>query len=188
MRLILQSETYQRASESLPENKGDERLYSHYYPKRLMAEVMLDAISQVTGVPTQFKGYPEGWRAMQLPDSNVDSYFLKSFGRPEREKTCECERASNGAVTQVLHIANGDTVNKKLHASGNSIEKLLAGKVSPSEIVEKAYLSALSRFPTTAENGRLVRMLEKVNGQELRPAVEDLYWALLSSKEFLFNH
>jgi hypothetical protein len=188
MRLILQSETYQRSSHSLPENMGDTRFYSRYYPRRLMAEVLLDTLSQATGAPTQFKGYPEGWRAIQLPDSNVDSYFLKSFGRPDREKTCACERTAEPSVTQVLHISNGDTLNKKLTAKGNRLEKLLSEKTPPEQIVEDIYLSALCRFPTTAEKAKMIKTFEGSEEKERRQVLEDIYWAVLSSREFLFNH
>jgi len=188
MRLVLQSETYQRSSHALPENTGDTRFYSRYYPRRLMAEVLLDTLSQATGAPTQFKGYPEGWRAIQLPDSNVDSYFLKSFGRPDREKTCACERTAEPSVTQVLHISNGDTVNKKLTAKGNRLDKLLAEKTPPEKIVEEIYLSALCRFPTTAEKAKMIKTFEGAEEKEQRQVLEDIYWAVLSSREFLFNH
>src|SRR5258708_5722508 len=126
MRLILQSETYQRASKALPQNAAETRFYSHYYPRRMMAEVMHDAIAQITGVPTQFaidrrnanaglgEKYPLGLRAIQLPDTQTDSYFLKAFGRPDREKTCECERTDEPSVTQVFPIPNADPINKKL--------------------------------------------------------------------------
>jgi hypothetical protein len=188
IRAILQSETYQRLSQPLPENTGDTRFYSRYYPRRMMAEVLLDTLSQVTGAPTQFKGYPEGWRAIQLPDSNVDSYFLKSFGRPDREKTCECERTADPSVTQVLHITNGDTLNKKLTAKGNRLEKLLADKTSPEKIIEEVYLSALSRFPTDTEKEKMMKALAEAGEKEQRQALEDIYWAVMSSREFLFNH
>jgi hypothetical protein len=188
MRLILQSETYQRSSHPLPENTGDSRFYSRYYPRRLMAEVMLDTLSQVTGAPTQFKGYPEGWRAIQLPDSNVDSYFLKSFGRPDREKTCECERTAEPSVTQVLHISNGDTLNKKLSAKGNRLEKLLAEKTAPEKVIEETYLSALCRFPTPTEKEKMTKAFAAAEEKDRRQVLEDIYWAVLSSREFLFNH
>ena len=199
MRAILQSETYQRSSVPLPENSGDSRFYSRYYPRRFMAEVLLDTVSQVTDVPTKFKGeqerggpaainYPAGLRALQLPDSNIDSYFLKVFGLPDREKTCECERTSEPNVTQVLHIANGDTLNKKLQAKDNRISKWLEKKVSNEQIVDEAYLIALSRPPTAVEKQKLLKTLNAVKPEELRPALEDMLWAILSSKEFLFNH
>jgi len=188
MRTVLQSETYQRSSTALPENAADGRFYSHYYSRRLMAEVMLDALSAATGSPTSFKGYPEGWRALQLPDSNVESYFLKSFGRADREKTCVCERTSEPSVTQVLHMANGDTLNKKLEAKDNRIAQLLAAKTAPEKIVETAYLAGLARYPTETEKEKLVKALADAEGEKLRPAVEDVFWAVLSTKEFLFNH
>jgi Protein of unknown function (DUF1553)/Protein of unknown function (DUF1549)/Bacterial Ig-like domain (group 2) len=188
MRLILQSETYQRSSQTLAENAADRRFYSRYFPRRMRAEVLLDAISQVTGTPTEFKGYAPGWRALQLPDSNVDSYFLKSFGRPQRLLTCECERTNEPSMVQVLHISNGDTINQKLAAKGSRVEQLLAAKTPDDKIIEDAYLSALSRLPTDVEKQQLVSELGQAPAAEKRQAVEDLYWSLLSGKEFLFNH
>jgi hypothetical protein len=188
MRAILQSETYQRSSVPLPENASDTRFYSRYFPRRMSAEVLLDAMSQVTGAPTKFKGYPENWRAIQLPDSNIDSYFLRTFGRPERNTTCECERSSEPSVTQVLHMANGDTLNKKLTAKGNRLEKLIGDKVPLEKVVEEAYLSALSRYPSSEEKEKFMKALSDAPEKEQRALVEDMYWALLSCKEFLFNH
>ncbi|MDB6108298.1 MAG: hypothetical protein JWR69_48, partial [Pedosphaera sp.] len=185
---ILQSETYQRTSTALPENAADTRFYSHYFPRRLMAEVLLDTLSEAAAAPSEFKGYPKGWRAMQLPDSNVDSYFLKSFGRPEREKTCECERTAEPNVTQVLHLANGDTINKKLAAKENQITKWLAEKAPTDKIIDEAYLTALSRFPSPVEKQKILKVLADAGEKDQRPAIEDMYWAILSSKEFLFNH
>ena len=186
MRAILQSETYQRSSIALPGNAAETRFYSRYYPRRMMAEVLLDALSQATAAPTKFKNYPAGWRTLQLPDSNVDSYFLKAFGRPDREKTCECERTDEPSVTQVLHISNGDTLNQKLTAKGNRIEKLL--KEKPEKIIEEAYLNALARYPSKAEQAAFLTEFKTAGEKDLRPLVEDAFWAILSSKEFLFNH
>jgi hypothetical protein len=188
MRAILQSHTYQRSSEPLPENVGDKQFYARYYPRRMMAEVLLDAISQVTAAPTEFAMYASGWRATQLPDSNVNSYFLKSFGRPERVTTCECERTDEASMVQVLHVWNGDTINKKLEAKGNRIEQLLTAKTSNEQLIDEAYLSALSRYPTEAEKSKLLAAFSESPEDERRLLVEDLYWSILSSKEFLFNH
>ncbi|EEF60703.1 DUF1549 domain-containing protein [Pedosphaera parvula] len=188
MRTILQSETYQRTSTPLKENEDDSRFYSHYYPRRLMAEVLLDTLSEATATSGDFKGYPKGWRAIQLPDSNVDSYFLKSFGRPDREKTCECERTAEPNVTQILHIANGTTLNKKLEAKENIIAKWMADKIPADKIIEDAYLTSLSRFPTATEKQKMVATIDQAGEKDKRAALEDIYWALLSSKEFLFNH
>jgi hypothetical protein len=187
MRAILQSNTYQRSSQPLAENKSDGRFYSRYYPRRLMAEVLLDAMSQVTGAATQFGDYPLGWHALQLPDANVDSYFLKTFGRPERIITCECERTAEPTMVQVLHISNGNSLNDKLQAKGNRLERLLAASTPDDKLVEDVYLSAFSRLPSEEEKSRLLAVLAEPN-QDKRQVLEDLYWSILSSREFLFNH
>jgi hypothetical protein len=200
MRAILQSETYQRSSMALPENAADQRFYSHYYPRRLMAEVLLDAYSQVAGVPTEFRldlrnqnrgigeKYPAGLRALQLPDTRAFSYFLETFGRPERVKTCECERTAEPSMSQALHIANGDTLNKKLSAKENTLTKLLGRSVPDEKIMEEASLACLSRRPTSAEQRKFLAALHEAKPEDRRVVVEDLYWALMSSREFLFNH
>lgn len=187
MRAILQSKTYQRSSVPVAENKADARFYSRYYPRRLMAEVLLDAMSQVTGAATQFGDYPRTWRALQLPDSSVNSYFLKTFGRPERVVTCECERTAEPTMVQVLHISNGSSLNEKLQASGNRLQQLLAAGTPEDKLIDEVYLSALSRPTTDDEKSRLLAVLAEA-GADKRQTLEDLYWSVLSSKEFLFNH
>ena len=154
----------------------------------MMAEVMLDAIAQVTDVPTPFPGYPVGWRALQLPDSRVSSYFLRSFGRPDRVITCECERTAEPSMAQILHIANGDTINAKLRTEGNRVDELIEAKKSNAEILEGVYLRALARLPTSTEKAGILKVLDTVPDAERREAIEDLFWSVLSSKEFLFNH
>jgi len=186
MRLILESETYQRSTFVVGANAADDRFHSRCQPRRLPAEVLLDAMSQVTGAPTELPGYPAGWRALQLPDSNVASYFLKSFGRPDRLITCECERTSEPSMTQVLHLANGETLQKKLESKDNVISRALAAGTPPARIVEDAYLAALSRFPTAEELGGILAEIES-SGEARREVLEDFYWSLLSSKEHLFN-
>ncbi len=188
MRVILQSATYARSSKPLETNVEDTRFYSRYYPRRMMAEVLLDALSQVSGANTEFKDYAPGTRAIQLPDVSVDSYFLKTFGRPVRGITCECERTAQPSMVQVLHISNGDTVNQKLSAKGNRIEQMLAADFANARMIEEAYLAALCRFPTGAERARLSAALDEAAAGDRREAIEDLYWSILSSKEFLFNH
>jgi hypothetical protein len=200
MRAILQSETYQRSSVASPENAADQRFYSRYYPKRLMAEVLLDAYSQVTGVPTEFRldlrnqnrgigeKYPAGLRALQLPDTRAFSYFLETFGRPDRLKTCECERTAEPSMSQALHIANGDTVNKKLAAKESVITKLLGASPPDEKLIEDASLACLSRLPTAVEKEKFLKTLAGAKDSDRRTAVEDIYWALMSSREFLFNH
>ncbi|MBL8829536.1 MAG: DUF1553 domain-containing protein, partial [Planctomycetaceae bacterium] len=188
MRTILQSSAYQRSSQVLADNKEDRRFYSRYYPKRLMAEVLLDAMSQVTRVPTPFKDYPAGWRALQLPDSLVASEFLNAFGRPERVITCECERSAEPSMVQVLNISNGDVLNGKLSAKGNLIDGWLQSNASPAVIVEELYLTALARYPTARERAAFEKVLAETPAAERRATLEDLCWGVMSSKEFLFNH
>jgi hypothetical protein len=200
MRLILQSETYQRSGEATAQNAADTRFYARYYPRRLMAEVLLDALSQATGVPTEFytdlrnanrgRGdmYPIGFRALQLPDSQIGSYFLNTFGRANREQTCECERTEEPSVAQVLHIANGDTMNEKLGHKDNVIARQLAARTPAEQMIDEAYLGTLSRPPTAAEKEKILTVLKQTDEKEHRAVWEDVYWALLSSKEFLFNH
>jgi len=187
MRAILNSNAYQRSSAPLPQNAADTRFYARYYPKRIMAEVLLDAYSQVSGAPTKFAGYPDGWRALQLPDSNINSYFLKSFGRPNRLITCECERTGEPSMAQALHISNGDTLNQKLEMKENAISRAIAAKTPAARIVEDLYLGALARYPSDEEKQKIMAILEKIDAKELRAALEDVYWGVLSSKEFLFN-
>jgi hypothetical protein len=199
MREILQSETYQRSSVPVPGNEADARFHSRYYPRRLMAEVLHDAIAQATGVPTVFKTravseegekplqFPAGWRAVQLPDANTDNYFTKAFGRPDRDLTCECERTAEPSVTQALHLSNGTTINEKLAAKDGFIAKLVAANRPVDEALDEMYLAAVARPPSAHERERL-RAVIAAAGTDQRAALEDIFWALLSSREFLFNH
>ena len=199
MRLILQSETYQRTSAPLPENMGDQKYYSRYYPRRLMAEVLQDAITSVTRISPKYDKitladgstqgtnfYRDGTRALQLFDSSVTSYFLKTFGRNEREITCECERSNKPSMVQVLHLSNGDTLNSNLRSEQSCVNVMIPQ--SDEEIIEGTYLLCLSRPPSDGERKRLIAMFESTPETERRAAIEDLFWALMTSREFLFQH
>jgi len=201
MRLVLLSETYRRSSEPLPHNRDDRKWFARTYPKRLMAEVLSDAISDVTGVRDTYTevalndgssekitGYAPETRALELHDSAVKNYFLKTFGRNARDITCECERSSQPSLVQVLHLANGTTINGKLAAKGGRVTQTLATDPKPRELVDEAWVRCLSRQPTDAERKPLEEMLEKAKPEERREIVEDMYWSLLTSREFLFRH
>jgi Protein of unknown function (DUF1553)/Protein of unknown function (DUF1549)/Bacterial Ig-like domain (group 2) len=189
IRKIMNSAAYQRSSKPNETNKPDERYYSRYIIKRLSAEALLDAISQVTGVQTEFPGYPAGIRAVQVPDSRVNSYFLTVFGKPPRTITCECERSSEPSVTQALHIINGETINQKLRAPNGIVDTFIKLGVSDEMMINHLYTAALSRSPSKDEVSRLLALMNESNSQlTRRQAVEDLVWAVLTSKEFLFNH
>ena len=199
MRLILRSETYRRSSTPLPENEGDQKYYSRYYPRRLMAEVLQDAITSVTRVSPKYNRitlsdgctegtclYREGTRALQLSDSAVTSYFLKTFGRNEREITCECERSNKPSMVQVLHLSNGDTLNNNLRSKQSCVNTMITQ--GNDDIIDEAYLLCLSRRPSDSERKRLQNIFEVAPETERRGVVEDLFWALMTSREFLFQH
>lgn len=201
MRLIMNSETYQRSSVVTEGNRADRKYFSHYYPKRLMAEVIHDSIASVCQVPTEFnkvaflggdkrdtKFYAKGTRAIQLFDSSVDNSFLKTFGRNQRRITCECERSDEPSIIQVLNLNNGDTLNNKLSQSGGVVDQLMKEFGESNQgLVMSAYLKCLSRLPTDRELNELTNELDRA-GSEKRVVVEDLLWSLMTSREFLFNH
>jgi disulfide oxidoreductase YuzD len=190
IRTIMNSAAYQRSAEPNETNRQDERFYSRYVVRRLPAEVLLDAVSQVTGVPTAFPGYPRGTRALQLPDASVNQYFLSVFGKPPRLLTVESERSSEPSVAQALHTINGETINQKLRAPDGVVASFLKLGLSDEMMLEHLYTAALSRPPSAAEKGRLLPLLaeSRANTADRRQALEDIVWALLTSKEFLFNH
>ena len=205
IRTIMNSAAYQRSAKPLAENVADDRFYSRYLIRRLSAEVILDAYSQVTAVPTEFNkvysgveggtaaynGYPAGTRAMQLPDGRVASLFLDSFGRPDRSVACSCERQQDSSVSQALHVNNGKTLNDKLRDAKARPEQWAKDKVSDDDAIRRVFLLGLSRRPTDAELTRFRTLLAEAaadKGMTRRDALEDLFWSVLSGKEFLFNH
>ncbi len=199
MRVVITSQAYRRSSQSLPENSEDRRHYSRFYPRRLMAEVMADGIADITGVADSFTeialndgssektdAYKPGTRSLQLADSAVKNYFLKTFGRNAREITCECERSSQPSLVQVLNLSNGSTLNDKLAAKDSRVTTLLALNLPDPALVDEAYFLALSRPAAPKEKEPLTALLAA--GDEKRKVIEDLFWSLLTSREFLFQH
>jgi hypothetical protein len=194
---IATSAVYARSSVPLPQNRGDTRYLSRFVPRRLSAEVLLDVYSQATDVPTPFDGFPEKWRAMQLPDTKVADGFLRAFGRPERLTTCSCERSNEPSVAQALNLANGESLNQKLRAEKGIVRRWATADMSDEALTDALFLRALSRRPTAAEKANLVASLKASSAQATTEqarkdartaAVEDLFWAVLTSDEFLFNH
>lgn len=203
MRQILTSDAYARSSRPTKENTADDRFYSRYFVRRLPAEVILDAYSAITNVPTPFDeasagpsngtvkktDYPSGTRAVQLPDTLLLSPFLDQFGRPERLQTCACERTADSSVSQALHVSNGKTLNDKLRNDHSIVRQWLADKLDDHEVIRRAFVLTLGRPPTVAERAKYFDVLKSVESPlAKRETIEDLLWALLTGREFLFNH
>jgi len=186
-RTLLASRVYQLSSTPLPLNRADEQNFSHAMEKGLPAEVLLDAISQVTGAPEKFNGWPEGYRAIQVWDNRMPSYFFRIFGRPVRASVCECERSSEPSIAQALHLMNSPEIAEKLQSREGTARRLAASPLSPRELADELYLMTLSRPPTEKERAVLAALFQEP-GADRRRAIEDALWALLNTKEFMFNH
>lgn len=187
MRLMVNSRTYQLASDTTAANVNDRRFHSHYYPRRLPAEVLADAIAKATAVPDAFAGAPEGTRAIQLPGPQADSYFLTTFGRSDRVTACACERSGDVTLPQLLHLQNSDTILGKIRGEDGTLARLLtataAGPAGP--LIEGLFLATVSRLPQPAERAAVDAAL---SGADRGEGACDLLWALLNAKEFTFNH
>jgi len=185
MRVILNSRTYQLSSSTRPANVTDVRFYSHYYARRLPAEVMLDAICEATSVPDKFDGYPLGLRAVQVPDPGTASYFLRTFGRSDRVTACACERASDVSLPSVLHLIVGETVSNKVNAGNGWLAKQLQAEKDDDKLMDALFLRTLARQPSDAERAKVKELLKADTKRD--EVFRDLFWAVMNSKEFLFN-
>ncbi len=186
VRVITNSRTYQLSAESNDFNKDDAKYFSHAVTRLISAEPLLDAICVATGVPEKFAGLPPGTRAVQLPDGEVNHVFLKTFGQPGRELACECEREGDSNLAQALQLINGPTINDKIRSPDNRLGKLLGKKLSETEVLGDLYLATVSRPPSEPEVKAALDHVGKA--QDKRKAWEDVLWALINCKEFLFRH
>jgi hypothetical protein len=185
VRDICNSRTYQRSTQRNPSNELDEKNFAHANLRRIKAENMLDVISQITETKDKFQGLPLGARAVQIADGGSSTYFLTTFGRATRETVCSCEVKMEPTLSQALHLLNGDTVNAKIQ-QGGVIPKLMASKKYPEERIVDLYLRSLSRMPAREELDKLTPTIAPGTNQQ--QALEDIFWALLNSRELLFNH
>lgn len=200
VRAITQSRAYQLSAQPNEYNVGDRQNYSRYYPRRLQAEVLLDAIDQMTGTQTDFPNLPPGTRAIALPDNsyNRSSPFLRVFGRPEAESVCECERVQSSSLAQSLHLMNAADLKSKLANPNGRAERLTKDDRPTAEKIRDLYLTAFAREPRPEELQAATEYLAEArldpNGapinseQATRENFQDLIWALINTKEFLFNH
>jgi hypothetical protein len=186
VRTILKSRTYQLSAQPNDFNRDDGKYFSHAVTKLLTAEQLLDAICDFTAVPEKFAGLPAGTRAVQLPDGEVNHPFLKAFGQPARELACECERESDGNLAQALQLINGPTVNEKVRAANNRLGKLLAAAAKDDDLLTELYYAALGRAPFADE--RQIALDHVAKRADKRRAWEDVVWALINTREFLFRH
>ena len=200
VRVMTRSTVYQIQSTPNDLNLADRQNYSRFYPKRLQAEVLLDAIDDLAGAKTHFANLPVGTRAIALPDNsyNASSAFLKTFGRPERTSVCECERSQTASLGQSLHFLNASDLQTKLGDPNGLVETLIKQDATTEECVDRIYLTAFSRKPTPAERETSVSYLAepRVSAEgkpvdtatQTRDSLQDLLWAIVNTKEFQFNH
>lgn len=187
IRTITASAAYQRSCRPNATNELDEQNYSRALFKRLDAEVLFDAVCQVTGVEEKFDGVPAGSRAVQVWDSHVPHYFLRIFGRPQRATACECERTAETSVAQVLHVLNSPEIQAKLTHAGGRLARLAAKQPDDVKLVEEIYLTFYARIPTAEESKAAVTFLTEKKANRSQ-AIEDLAWSMMNTVEFLFNH
>lgn len=185
VRDICRSEAYQRSTQTNPSNELDERNFAKQTLRRIKAESMLDIISEVTNTKDKFRGLPIGARATQIADGATSDYFLTTFGRATRETACSCEVKMEPTLSQALHLLNGETTNNKIQAGG-LIAQWQKENLTPAQIVEKLYIRCFSRKPTAEEQAALAPLFAE--GQDVKRALDDTFWALLNSREFIFNH
>jgi len=186
VRLIAGSRLYQLSADPRPENERDRQNFARFYARRMIAEVLLDAVDQTCGTRTNFGNMSATARAIDLPHEGFGSYFMDTFDRPGRVTVCECERSPGATLAQVLLLGNSDEIENKLADGNGRIAKAQQANVPPETMVEDLYLAAFSRRPTPDERTTALGYLQPATDK--RKAAEDLLWTLLNSREFSFNH
>jgi hypothetical protein len=190
IRTICKSRTYQLSSNPNEFNQSDKQSYARYYPKRLQAEVLFDAVCKLTDSPSQFAGLPADKfapsRAIMLPDESFSSYFLDVAGRPQRISACECERVSEASLAMSLHLLNSNDIQDRLARAGGRADKIAKDPRPDTEKIEELFLLAIARKPTAEQLSAALDHIEK-NEKSKKQAYENILWALLNSKAFLFN-
>jgi len=186
VRDICNSRAYQRTTIPNATNADDTTNFSHAHVRRIRAEVLLDCITQVTDTQDKFRGLPRGARAVQIVDGNTTNYFLTTFGRARRDTVCTCEVIMEPNLSQALHLINGDATNRKIR-QGNVVRRLLNEEnLEPAQVIDTLYRMCITRPPTALELETLMGDVD--GGEDKRQAREDVFWARLNSKEFMFNH
>jgi hypothetical protein len=189
VRTLATSNAYALDSVPTSANENDSQNFARFYGRRLIAEVLLDAVDQACGSRTRFDRAGSEARAVDLPHEGFGSYFLDTFDRPKRVSGCECERSSGATLGQVLLLSNSNEIENKLSAGDGLIDRSVKANKPAADVIDELYLSALSRFPTSAEKTKMAAFVEQSkDAQERRLALEDVLWTLLNSKEFVFNH
>jgi hypothetical protein len=190
IRTICNSRTYQLSSAPNEQNKHDKQNYARYYPRRMSAEVLFDAVNQVTDAPAAFGGLPADRhaprRAIMLPDEAFPSYFLDVFGRPQRISACECERVSEANLAQALHLLNSDEMQGKLSRAGGRADALAKDPRPDADKVDELFLWAFARKATPDQRAAALDHIGK-HAANKKVAYENILWALLNTKEFIFN-
>lgn len=188
VRDICNSRTYQLSTQANESNANDETNFSRARVRRLRAEVLLDVIAQVTDTPNKFRGLPLGSRAVQIADGGTTNYFLTTFGRATRATVCSCEVKMEPNLSQALHMLNGDSTHDRIYR-GKVVNKLKNEHGSNAEkVITSLYLRTLTREPTAAELQHLLTSRQEATTEARSEFYHDLFWALLNSKEFIFNH
>ena len=186
VRLIMTSRTYQLSSDPTELNESAGKYYAFFKAKRMPAEALLDSINTATGTTTKFQKLPPGTRAIELPDSNYPNYFLRTFGKPRRVSVCECERAPDENLTQALHTLNGDTIAKKITDVNSRLGKMLKAETPAEEIITNIFMATLSRPPREEERVLCQKVVSEAG--DAKEGYEDVLWALLNSKQFVYIH